>query len=142
MALLLVLENSGASHYNDACKPVSVCKLLRIENNRVVRLVKGGELGTGDWGGGRAETRSKGGLRRGGGCQADSHAARMARFAMRAAAAAAATAVDPDEPGLGPVAVRIGLHSGPVRGREGEDMYWRDIRGEGGGCASACTRAR
>ena len=33
MALLLVLENSSASHYNDACKPVSVCELLRIENN-------------------------------------------------------------------------------------------------------------
>ena len=33
MPLLLVLENSSASHYNDACKPVSVCELLRIENN-------------------------------------------------------------------------------------------------------------
>ena len=33
VALLLVLENSSASHYNDACKSVSVCELLRIENN-------------------------------------------------------------------------------------------------------------
>ena len=33
MALLLVLENNSASHYNDACKPVSVCELLRIENS-------------------------------------------------------------------------------------------------------------
>ena len=34
MALLLVLENSSASHYNDACKQASVCELLpsRIEN--------------------------------------------------------------------------------------------------------------
>ena len=32
----LVLENSSAStasHYNDACKPVSACALLRAENN-------------------------------------------------------------------------------------------------------------
>ena len=28
-----LLENSSASHYNDACKPVSVCELRRIENN-------------------------------------------------------------------------------------------------------------
>ena len=32
VAFLLVLENSSESHYNDACKPVSVCELLRIEN--------------------------------------------------------------------------------------------------------------
>ena len=38
MALLLVLENSSASHYNDACKPVSVCELLRIENISQRRL--------------------------------------------------------------------------------------------------------
>ena len=30
---MLVHENSSASHYNDACKPVSVCELPRIENN-------------------------------------------------------------------------------------------------------------
>ena len=27
-----MLENSSASNYNDVCKPVSVCELLRIEN--------------------------------------------------------------------------------------------------------------
>ena len=32
ISLMLVLENSSASHYNDVCKPVSVCALLRIEN--------------------------------------------------------------------------------------------------------------
>ena len=30
--LLALLANSTASHYNGACKPVSVCELLRIEN--------------------------------------------------------------------------------------------------------------
>ena len=29
VALLLVLENSSASHYNDACESASVCELLR-----------------------------------------------------------------------------------------------------------------
>ena len=28
-----MLGNSSASHYNDACKPVSACELLRIQNN-------------------------------------------------------------------------------------------------------------
>ena len=32
VALLLVLKNSSASHYNDVCKPVSVCELLGIES--------------------------------------------------------------------------------------------------------------
>ena len=33
-----MLEIGSASHYNDACKPISVCELLRIENNGTLRL--------------------------------------------------------------------------------------------------------
>jgi guanylate cyclase, other len=41
------------------------------------------------------------------------HAARLARFAVAAVAAAAATPIDPAQPALGPVRIRVGLHSGP-----------------------------
>jgi class 3 adenylate cyclase len=41
------------------------------------------------------------------------HAARLARFAVAAVAAAADTPIDPAEPALGPVRIRVGLHSGP-----------------------------
>ncbi len=47
--------------------------------------------------------------------QVDSHAARLARFAIDARMAAEATALDMDDPSRGYVAVRIGICSGQVR---------------------------
>ncbi len=42
------------------------------------------------------------------------HAARVARFALAAVQAAATTLIDPENPALGPVRLRVGFHSGPV----------------------------
>ena len=47
------------------------------------------------------------------GSQQHNHAAAMARFSVAAMRAARETAVDPDDPRLGHVHMRIGIHSGP-----------------------------
>ena len=46
--------------------------------------------------------------------QLNDHAVRMARFAVSAIQAARNTLIDLDNPSLGTVRIRVGLHSGPV----------------------------
>ena len=46
--------------------------------------------------------------------QADSHAARMARFALQCISASTQTLIDLDDPARGVVRIRAGFHSGPV----------------------------
>jgi hypothetical protein len=46
--------------------------------------------------------------------QPGDHVARMARFGLRCAAAASETLVDQDDLGKGYVAIRAGIHAGPV----------------------------
>ena len=46
--------------------------------------------------------------------QTDTHAYIMAQFAVQALQLASATLIDEDNPSLGTVKLRIGIHSGPV----------------------------
>jgi len=48
--------------------------------------------------------------------QADDHALRIAKFALDIKEVAAQTLIDEDNPSLGPVQIRIGIHCGPVVG--------------------------
>ena len=46
--------------------------------------------------------------------QNDDHAMRIAHFAIHAIEAANSTLIDPSNPELGTIQIRVGFHSGPV----------------------------
>jgi hypothetical protein len=47
-------------------------------------------------------------------CQADTYAARLARFAIAAVAAAGEIIVDPEDQDSGSIKIRVGICAGPV----------------------------